>query len=136
MITRCTTCSTGVTRLGCAAGSRRSGIGSLMTQMSTHWRTGTWGMTWSTRCAAACAMRRAPGAARWAKAAPLAGEGDPLVVAAVTAAQAQEAVREDAAFEEGVELVLHELRQVGADGIFGLGKEGRGVLLHQPARPG
>ena len=23
-------------------------------------RTGTWGMTWSTRCAAACAMRRAP----------------------------------------------------------------------------
>ena len=27
---------------------------------STHWRTGTWGMTWSTRCAAVCAMRRAP----------------------------------------------------------------------------
>ena len=26
----------------------------------THWRTGTWGMTWSTRCAAVCAMRRAP----------------------------------------------------------------------------
>ena len=81
-------------------------------------------------------LRHAPCAARWAKAAPLAGEGDPLVVAAVGAAQAQEAVREDAAFEEGVELVLHELRQVGAGGIFGLGKEGRGVLLHQPARPG
>ena len=55
--TRCTTCSTGVSSLGCAASSRRSGIGSLMTQMSTHWRTGTWGMTWSTRCAAVCAIR-------------------------------------------------------------------------------
>ena len=37
----CTTCSTGVTSLGCAASSRRSGIGSA----STHWRTGTCGMT-------------------------------------------------------------------------------------------
>ena len=27
---------------------------------STHWRTGTCGMTWSTRCAAVCAIRRAP----------------------------------------------------------------------------
>ena len=27
---------------------------------STHWRTGTCGMTWSTGCAAVCAMRRAP----------------------------------------------------------------------------
>ena len=27
---------------------------------STHWRTGTCGMTWPTRCAAVCAMRRAP----------------------------------------------------------------------------
>ena len=25
-----------------------------------HWRTGTCGMTWSTRCAAVCDMRRAP----------------------------------------------------------------------------
>ena len=39
--TRCTTCSTGVSSLGCAASSRRSGIGSE----STRWRTGTWGMT-------------------------------------------------------------------------------------------
>ena len=56
VITRCTTCSTGVTSSGCAASSNRSGIGSE----STHWRTGTWGMTWSTRCAAVCDMRRAP----------------------------------------------------------------------------
>jgi hypothetical protein len=33
-------------------------------------------------------------------------------VAAVTATQRQEAVGQDAAFQEGVELVLHELRQV------------------------
>ena len=33
--------------------------------------------------------------------------------------------------EEGVELVHHELRQVGAGGNFGLGQEGRGVQLHQ-----
>ena len=38
------------------ASSKRSAIGSD----STHWRTGTCGMTWSTRCAAVCDMRRAP----------------------------------------------------------------------------
>ncbi len=54
--TRCTTCSTGVTSSGCAASSTRSGIGSD----STHCRTGTWGMTWSIRCAAVCGIRRAP----------------------------------------------------------------------------
>jgi hypothetical protein len=55
-------------------------------------------------------MRRAPHDGP----APLATEGDQLVVAAVTAAQAQEAVGQDAAFEKSVELVLDELRQVGA----------------------
>ena len=55
-MTRCTTCSTGVTRLGCATSSRRSGMG----RDGTHGRTGTCGMTRSTRCAAICAMRRAP----------------------------------------------------------------------------
>ena len=34
----------GVTSLGCAASNRRRGIGSE----STHWRIGTWGMTWFT----------------------------------------------------------------------------------------
>lgn len=52
------------------------------------------------------------------KAAPFAAEGDQLVVAAVATAQAQEAVGQDAAFEEGVELVLHELRQVCAGSVF------------------
>ena len=44
VITRRTTCSTGVTCLGCVASSRRSGMGGA----STRWRTGTRGMTWST----------------------------------------------------------------------------------------
>ena len=55
-------------------------------------------------------------------------------MAAVAAVQAQEAVREDAAFEEGVELVLDELRQVGAGSRLCLGDEGRGVLLRQRRR--
>ena len=69
-------------------------------------------------------------AARRAEPLPLAGEGYKLVMATVSAAQAQEAVGQDAAFEEDVELVLHELRQVGSGGGFGLSDEGLGVLLH------
>ena len=61
---------------------------------------------------------------------------DELVVTTVTAAQAQETVGQDAAFEEGVELVLHELRQVGSGGGFGLREEGRGVLLNQTVQRG
>ena len=55
---------------------------------------------------------------------------------AVTAAKTQEAAREDAAFEKGVVLVFDELRQIGAGGGFGLGEEGRGVLLHQAVQGG
>ena len=54
----------------------------------------------------------------------------------VAAAQAQEAVGRDAACEEGVELVLDELRQVGAGSVFGLGEVGRGVLLNQAVQRG
>ena len=67
-----------------------------------------------------------------AKAAAFAAEGDRFVVPAVAAAPAQEAVGQDAAFEEGVKLVFDELRQVGAGSVFGLG-EGRGVLLNRSA---
>jgi hypothetical protein len=81
-------------------------------------------------------LRHAPGPARRAKAAPFAAEGDQLVVAAVAAAQTQEAVGQDAAFEEGVELVLDELRQVDPSGRLCLGDEGRSVLLHQPVQRG
>ena len=81
-------------------------------------------------------MRHASGPARRAKPAPLAAERDQFVVAAVATVQAQEAVGQDAAFEEGVELILDELRQVGAGRVFGLGEEGRGVLLNQAVQRG
>jgi hypothetical protein len=51
-------------------------------------------------------LRHAPGTARRTKAAPLATEGDPLGVAAVAAAQAQEALGHDATLQERVELQL------------------------------
>jgi len=77
-----------------------------------------------------------PGPARRAEAASFAAEDHKLVVAAVTAAQPQEAVGQDAAVEEGVELVPHKLRQAGAGCRFGLLEEGGGVLLHQPVQRG
>ncbi|MEO8187590.1 MAG: hypothetical protein ABI580_09545 [Burkholderiaceae bacterium] len=40
-------------------------------------------------------------------------------------------MREDAALEEHVELVLDELRQAGAGVPLDLGEEGLRVLLHQ-----
>jgi enamine deaminase RidA (YjgF/YER057c/UK114 family) len=53
----------------------------------------------------------APCSAPGANAAALGVKGDTLFVTAVTASQPQEAVREDAAFEEAIELALDELRQ-------------------------
>ena len=81
-------------------------------------------------------LRHAPGTARRAKAAPFAAEGGQLVVAAVATAQTREAVRQDAAFEEGVELVFDELRQVCPGSAFGLSEECRGVLLHKAVQRG
>ncbi len=78
-------------------------------------------------------LRHGSGNARWARAGPLATEGDQLVVAAVTGAKPKEAMRQDAEFEEDIELVFDELGQVGCGGGFGfgLGEEDRGVLMHQ-----
>ena len=45
-------------------------------------------------------------------------------------------MRQDAALQEGVELVLHQLRQAGTGSVFGLGEEGRSVLLHQAVQRG
>ena len=59
-----------------------------------------------------------------------------LVVPTIAAAQPQEAIGKDAAFEEGVELVFDELRQVGSGGRLRLGDEGRGVLLRQAVQRG
>ena len=68
-------------------------------------------------------LRHAPRAARRAEPAALAAEGQQLVVPALAAAQPQEAVRQDAAFEEGVELVLDEPGQFGTRAGFGVGDE-------------
>ena len=57
-------------------------------------------------------------------------------MAAVAAAQPQEAVRQDAAFQEGVELVTDELRQPGTCGLFGLGEETLSMLLHKAVQRG
>ena len=81
-------------------------------------------------------LRHAPCLARGAKPASLAAERHQLVVAAVAAVQAQEAVGQDAAFEEGVALIFDKLRQVGSGSVFGLGETGRGVLLHQAVQRG
>jgi len=101
----------------------------------THWRTGTCVRNDVIEQVRRC-LRHVPGPARRAEAASFAAEGHKLVVAAVTAAQRQEAVGQDAAVEEGVELVTHKLRQAGAGCRFGLLDEGGAVLLHQPVQRG
>ena len=130
VITRCTTCSSGVTSTGCAASNRRSGIGND----STHRRTGT--RADDVIFQVSGGLRHAPRPARGAEPAALATEGDQFVVAAIGAAQAQEALRQDAALQEGLELVFDELRQAGTGGLFGLGEEALGVLRHQAEQRG
>ena len=66
----------------------------------------------------------------------LAAEGQQLIVAALAAAQPQEAVRQDAASQEGVELVLDERPQFGAGAGLGVGDEAGRVLLHQTIQRG
>ena len=76
-------------------------------------------------------LRHPPRAARGAEPSPLAAERQQLVVAAVPGAQPQEAVRQDAALEEGIELVLDEARQFGPGAGLGVGDEAGGMLLHE-----
>jgi hypothetical protein len=76
-------------------------------------------------------LRHPARAARRAEPAPLAAEGQQLVVAAFAAAQPEHAVGQDAALEEGVELVLDEARQLGPGAGLGVGDETGRVLLHQ-----
>ena len=45
-------------------------------------------------------------------------------------------MRQDAALEEGVELVLNESRQLGAGAGLGVCDEAGRVLLHQPVQRG
>ena len=81
-------------------------------------------------------LRHPPGPARGAEPAPLAAERQQLVMPAVAAAQAQEAVGQDAAFEESVELVFDEPRQRGPGAGLGVGDEAGRVLLHQAVQHG
>ena len=54
----------------------------------------------------------------------------------VSATQPEEPVRQDAALNEGVELVLDEPRQLGTRAGFGVGDEAGRVLLHQAVQSG
>ena len=85
------------------------------------------GETWPTSCG------NAPRAARRAKAPALAAEGQQLVVPAISAAQAQEPVGQDAALQEAVELVLDEAGQFTAGAVLSVRDEAGRMLLHQPA---
>ena len=69
------------------------------------------------------ALGHAPRAARGAKPAPLAGERHQLLVRAVSAANAQESVRQNPAFEKGLKLVSDKLRQARAGPGLDLGEE-------------
>jgi hypothetical protein len=53
-----------------------------------------------------------------------------------SAAQPEESVGPDAAFEEGVELVLDEARQLTACTVLGLSDEAACVLVHQTVKRG
>ena len=55
---------------------------------------------------------------------------------ALAAAQPQKAVRQDVAFEEGVELVFDESVQFRSSARLGVGDEAGRVLLHQAVRGG
>jgi len=66
----------------------------------------------------------------------LAAECEQLVVAALTAAQPQEAVGQDAPLEEAFELVLDELRQLSPGAGLGVSDEDGRVLLHQAVQRG
>jgi hypothetical protein len=50
--------------------------------------------------------------------------------------QAQEAMRQDVALKEGVELVLDEPGQLGAGAGLGVGDEAGRMLLHQAVQRG
>lgn len=83
-----------------------------------------------------CGLRHTPRAARRAEPAALAAERRQLVVPALAAPQPQEAVHQDAALEEDVELAPDEARQFGVGAGLGAGDEAGRMLLHQAIQRG
>jgi hypothetical protein len=68
-------------------------------------------------------VTHAPSEARAAEAATLAAEGHEAIVVALVADDAQEPVRQDPAFEECLDLLEHEARQLGVGAAAHLGEE-------------
>jgi hypothetical protein len=79
-----------------------------------------------------CRLRCPPGPARGAQAAPLAAERQQLVVATRPATQRQSEVRQDAALEEGGELLFDKPRRFGASIGLDVG-DGAGHMLLDPS---
>ena len=103
-----------------------------MGTVRTHCRTGTQGMTASTRFSACSAIRRPP---QLAHTAPFAGQRAEALERTVVAPHAQETMDEQSAPEEGAELLLDEGEQpdpVGARG--GRSEEGFQMLVDDPVQ--
>jgi hypothetical protein len=81
-------------------------------------------------------LRHAARAARRTEPAALAAEGQQLVVAALAAARAVEPMRQDAALEVGLELVLDEAWQIRSGAGRGVRDEAGRVLLDQAMQRG
>jgi hypothetical protein len=73
----------------------------------------------------------APRPAGRAKPAPFTGEGDELLMGTVRATQAQKTVGQNAAFQEGIELVFDEIGQTRPGLSLDLREKGLDVFLYQ-----
>ena len=100
-----------------SAGSRASRKRAQRGSESTHWRTGTLGMTWSTRWIAVPCMRRVVHEGQ--KPRPRHEKRDEHVLPAGVAVHAREAVGEDAAREVPLEFGDDEAWEASAVGALG-----------------
>ena len=98
---------------------------------NTHWRTGT--RADDVIYQVSGALRHASRPAREAEPAAFATERTQFVAPAIGAAQAKEAVHQDAELPECVEPVFDEMGQAGTGGFLSLSEKTLGVLLHRDA---
>jgi len=91
-------------------------------------------MTWSTRCAAVCAMRRAPHDGQNPRRLQL--NATSLSWPQSPQCNLRKPWARMPYSRNASNSSLAELRQVGAGCVFGLGEEGRGVLLKQAVQRG